>query len=118
MSRPSQEDDDDFYDEEALLNIVPEEADEAEPEQDDPSEDGIDDDFLKELGKAKQTPFKRALKYFVFLLKGEANNKVRIINMPHPKTGTRDNGEIFSFFSSVLWCSLTALLKAPTPSLS
>lgn len=85
MSRPT-DDDDDFYDEEALLNIEPEDVD--EPEQDDPSEDGIDDDFLKELGKAKQTPFKRALKYFIFLLKGSANKKVRIVNLPHPKTGT------------------------------
>jgi hypothetical protein len=79
------DEDDDFYNEDELLNIIPEEI--IEVEQDDPSEDSIDEDFLSELGKAKQTPFKRPLKYFIFLLKGSAQKGVRIINLPHPKTG-------------------------------
>lgn len=87
MSNPS-DDDADFYDEEDLLNILPEETEDLDP--DDPSEDGIDESFLQELGKAKQTPFKRPIKYFVFLLKGEATKRVKFANLPHPKTGTSE----------------------------
>ena len=76
---------DDFYDEDGIFGIVPEET--ADLEQEDPSEEGIDEAFLSELGKAKQTPFKRPFKYFLFLLKGKAAKGVRIINLPHPKTG-------------------------------
>jgi hypothetical protein len=81
----SSQEGDDFYDADGLLDLMPEDI--AEVDQVDPSEDGIDEDFLKELGKAKGTPFKRPLKYFIFLLKGLAKKGVRIINLPHPKTG-------------------------------
>lgn len=67
------------------MNIGPDDIQEGE--LDEASEDSIDEAFLSELGKAKQTPFKRQLKYFVFLLKGSAQKGVRVINLPHPKTG-------------------------------
>ena len=87
MSSASKHDEDEDWDEEdALMNIGPDDIQEGE--LDEASEDSIDEAFLSELGKAKQTPFKRQLKYFVFLLKGSAQKGVRVINLPHPKTGT------------------------------
>lgn len=83
--KQAQDDDDDFYDDSGILDMIPEPDDGVE--QDASSEEGVDEDFLNELGKAKATPFKRPLKYFVFLLKGKAQKGVRIINLPHPKTG-------------------------------
>lgn len=80
------EDADFLNEEEELFNIEPENTDEVEDQ--DPAQQGLDEDFLKELGQAKATPFKRSLKYFVFLLRGKAQKGVRIINFPHPRTGT------------------------------
>lgn len=88
--------DEDWNEEEAIMNIQAEET--ADGDQDEASDNSIDDDFLSELGKAKQTPFKRQLKYFVFLLKGSARKGVRIINLPHPKTGMSATNVFFSIF--------------------
>lgn len=97
MSSLSKRDEDEDWDEEdALMNIQAEDG--AEGELDEASDDSIDEDFLSELGKAKQTPFKRQLKYFVFLLKGSARKGVRIINLPHPKTGTSSANILIPFF--------------------